>query len=59
MPEAKTELAHLQNFPSYPDFLPIYAELAEQASIPAGEVQASDRVFHRGTGEGWAKDGDV
>ena len=42
-----------------PDFRPIYAELAEQPSIAAGEVLASDRVFHRGTGEGWAKDGDV
>ena len=42
-----------------PDFLPYYAELAEQESIPAGEVQSSDRIVHRGTGEGWSKDGDV
>jgi phenylalanine-4-hydroxylase len=42
-----------------PDFLPIYQELAEQPSVPAGEVSQTDRVFHRGTGEGWAKDGDV
>jgi phenylalanine-4-hydroxylase len=44
---------------TYPDFLPIYAELAEQPSIPAGEVLDGDRVIHRGTGEGWAQDGDV
>jgi phenylalanine-4-hydroxylase len=42
-----------------PDFVPIYAELAAQPSIPAGEVLATDTVFHRGTGEGWAQDGDV
>jgi len=42
-----------------PDFLPIYAELASIDSIPAGEVLAGDRVFHRGTGEGWLADGDV
>ena len=42
-----------------PDFTPIYARLARQDSIPAGEVLASDAVFQRGTGEGWAADGDV
>jgi phenylalanine-4-hydroxylase len=42
-----------------PDFTPIYARLAEQDSIPAGTVLESDKVFHRGTGEGWADDGDV
>jgi phenylalanine-4-hydroxylase len=42
-----------------PDFAPIYADLAEQPSIPAGDVLATDPVFHRGTGEGWASDGDV
>jgi phenylalanine-4-hydroxylase len=42
-----------------PDFTPIYARLARQGSIPAGEILASDAVFHRGTGEGWAADGDV
>ena len=42
-----------------PDFRPIYAELADQPSIPAGEVLASDHVFQRGSGEGWASDGDV
>ncbi|MEO7432342.1 MAG: phenylalanine 4-monooxygenase [Dokdonella sp.] len=42
-----------------PDFASIYAELAEQPSFPAGDVQGSDAVFHRGTGAGWASDGDV
>jgi phenylalanine-4-hydroxylase len=42
-----------------PDFTPIYAELAAQESIPAGNVQTGDRVYQRGTGEGWANDGDV
>ncbi len=42
-----------------PDFAPIYAELASQDSIPAGDVRESDRVFHRGSGEGWLNDGDV
>jgi phenylalanine-4-hydroxylase len=42
-----------------PDFRPIYEHLATQESIPAGDVLASDRVFHRGSGEGWASDGDV
>jgi len=42
-----------------PDFAPIYAELAMQDSIPAGDVLASDHVFNRGSGEGWAHDGDV
>jgi phenylalanine-4-hydroxylase len=42
-----------------PDFTPIYARLATQASYPAGTVLDSDRVFHRGSGEGWATDADV
>ena len=42
-----------------PDFTPIYARLAEQATVPAGEVLPGDRVFQRGTGEGWATDADV
>ena len=44
---------------THPDFTPIYARLAEQASIPAGTVLDTDTVFNRGTGEGWASDGDV
>ena len=42
-----------------PDFTPIYARLAEQASIPAGDVLETDTVLHRGTGEGWPTDADV
>jgi len=42
-----------------PDFTPIYARLASQDSIPAGDVLATDAVFHRGSGEGWLNDGDV
>ncbi len=42
-----------------PDFAPIYAGLASQDSIPAGDVLGNDQVFHRGSGEGWARDGDV
>ena len=42
-----------------PDFTPLYAELAAQDSIPAGQLLPEDRVYHRGTGEGWANDGDV
>jgi phenylalanine-4-hydroxylase len=42
-----------------PDFTPYYAQLATQPTIPAGEVLPTDRVFQRGTGEGWATEGDV
>ena len=42
-----------------PDFTPIYARLAAQDSIPAGDVLDSDTVFNKGTGEGWATDADV
>ena len=42
-----------------PDFTPIYARLAGQPSHPAGAVLPGDAVFHRGTGEGWASEGDV
>jgi len=42
-----------------PDFTPIYARLADAPSIPAGAVLDGDRVYARGTGEGWADDGDV
>ena len=44
---------------THPDFTPIYAELAKQDSVPAGNVLESDFVYNLGTGEGWAKDGDV
>jgi phenylalanine-4-hydroxylase len=42
-----------------PDFTPIYTRLAQQDSIPAGNVLDADTVFNRGTGEGWLNDGDV
>jgi phenylalanine-4-hydroxylase len=42
-----------------PDFTPIYARLKELPALPSAEVQADDRVIHRGTGEGWVKTGDV
>ena len=42
-----------------PDFTPLYARLASQPPIPAGDVLAGDTVFQRGSGEGWANDGDV
>lgn len=42
-----------------PDFIPYYQQLANQESIAAGEVLDSDKVFNRGTGEGWLQDGDV
>ena len=42
-----------------PDFTPLYERLAAQDAIPAGTVLESDRVIHRGTGEGWSRDGDV
>jgi phenylalanine-4-hydroxylase len=42
-----------------PDFTPIYAQLTQQDSIPAGNVLASDFVHHHGTGEGWSREGDI
>jgi phenylalanine-4-hydroxylase len=42
-----------------PDFTPLYAKLASQGAIPAGSVLDNDRVFQRGTGEGWPTDADA
>ncbi|MEZ5460316.1 phenylalanine 4-monooxygenase [Dokdonella sp.] len=42
-----------------PDFVPIYAELASKESLPAGSVQDDDKVYQRGSGEGWATDADA
>jgi phenylalanine-4-hydroxylase len=42
-----------------PDFTPIYERVATEPAVAAGDVLASDRVFNRGTGEGWATEGDV
>lgn len=42
-----------------PDFVPIYERVANQESVPAGNVLDADSVFNRGTGEGWATDADA
>ena len=42
-----------------PDFTPIYAQLAQGEAYPAGRVLENDKLFNRGTGEGWATDADV
>ena len=42
-----------------PDFTPIYQNLSQLDSIPAGDVLDTDTVFQQGTGEGWLTDGDV
>jgi len=42
-----------------PDFAPIYDKLAQLESIPAGNVLDTDKVYNRGTGEGWPTDADV
>jgi len=42
-----------------PDFTPYYEQLAKLPALPAGEIQPSDRVYTRGTGEGWSHEGDV
>ena len=42
-----------------PDFTPIYARLANEPTHPAGSVLDSDTVYQRGSGEGWANEGDV
>lgn len=41
------------------DFGPLYTGLEAAPAIAAGDIIASDRVFHRGSGEGWASGGDV
>lgn len=41
------------------DFAPIYARLDGGESLPAGTVLETDRVYTRGTGEGWATQGDI
>jgi len=41
-----------------PDFTPIYAELATRPAHAAGDVLEGDKVYQRGTREGWAMGGD-
>lgn len=42
-----------------PDFAPIYAKLKTLPAYPAGEVLPTDKVYQRGSGEGWVRSGDV
>jgi phenylalanine-4-hydroxylase len=42
-----------------PDFTPLYAQLASERTHPAGSVLETDTVHQRGSGEGWASEGDV
>jgi phenylalanine-4-hydroxylase len=42
-----------------PDFTPLYARLAQAPAHAAGDVLESDRVFTRGTREGWATGADT
>ena len=42
-----------------PDFTPIYQNLSQLDSIPAGNVLDTYKVYQQGTGEGWLLDGDV
>ncbi len=42
-----------------PDFTPIYARLHDAPSTAAGDVLSTDKVWQRGSGEGWSNDGDV
>ncbi|MCB1608401.1 MAG: phenylalanine 4-monooxygenase [Xanthomonadales bacterium] len=42
-----------------PDFGPIYYRLKGASAHPAGAVLESDKVFHRGSGEGWPEDADA
>ncbi|MCE5234389.1 MAG: phenylalanine 4-monooxygenase [Mizugakiibacter sp.] len=42
-----------------PDFAPLYAKLKPLSAYPAGEVLPTDKVYQRGSGEGWVRSGDV
>ena len=44
---------------TFADFGPVYGQLQGLEAIPAGAVLEGDRVFHRGSGEGWLADGDI
>lgn len=41
-----------------PDFTPVYAALAGTPATAAGDVLSTDRIFHRGTKEGFVSGGD-
>jgi phenylalanine-4-hydroxylase len=42
-----------------PDFTPYYQSLAGQEFVPAADVLESDKLLHRGNGEGFKVGGDV
>jgi phenylalanine-4-hydroxylase len=44
---------------THPDFTPIYAKLKESPAHAAADVLDDDRVFHRGTREGFASNADA
>ncbi|MBV8679735.1 MAG: phenylalanine 4-monooxygenase [Aquitalea sp.] len=41
------------------DFAPVYQAVQQLAILGAGELAPSDKVFHRGSGEGWAQTEDL
>lgn len=41
------------------DFEPVYRQLEARQAVPAGTVLGVDKVFNRGSGDGWLMDGDV
>lgn len=41
------------------DFEPVYRQLETHTAVPAGTLLDTDKVFNRGSGEGWLLDGDV
>jgi phenylalanine-4-hydroxylase len=43
---------------THPDFTPIYAKLGESTAVAASDVLSTDKVFHRGTREGFASGAD-
>lgn len=44
---------------TFADFEPIYQQLNSKQAHPAGCVLENDKVYTRGSGEGWLLDGDV
>jgi len=41
-----------------PDFTPIYEKLGQSTAVAAGDVLSTDKVFHRGSREGFASGAD-
>ena len=44
---------------TFADFAPVYQQLNHNSAIPAGNVLDSDKIFNRGSGEGWSMNGDI